>query len=91
MDPSAAIELITRYGSAAALVFVVVGFLGGYIVTRNAHTEVVDLWRQRLSDSEDRCTQISRENTELRQALVLSNSQATRLASVTERVVQERV
>lgn len=87
MDPTAAIPFLAQYGSTAALVFVVVGFVYGIVLTRGHHTEIVDLWKQRLEDAENRCKELSRENAELRQALVITNSQASRATGVLARVV----
>jgi len=82
------IELLARYGSTAALVLVTLGFIGGYVITRGHHLEIVELWKGRLSDSEGRCTDLARENSELRQALVLSNSQASRATGALAAVVE---
>jgi hypothetical protein len=89
MDPATTVELLTRYGSTAGLVLVTLGFMRGYVIPRSHLSEIVDLWKGRLSDAEDRCTTLARENSELRQALMLTNSQANRatgaLASVVDR------
>lgn len=90
MDPATTIELLTRYGSAAALVFVTLGFMGGYVVTRGAHLEIVALWEQRLADTEERCKELSRQNSELQQALTLTNSQASRATGALTRVVTRK-
>ena len=90
MDPGSAIELLTRYGSVAALVFVTLGFVGGYVLTRGHHTEIVELWKGRLADAEERYKDLARENSELRQALVLSSSQATRATGALATVVGGR-
>jgi hypothetical protein len=87
MDPAGAIELLARYGSTAALVFVTLGFVGGYVLTKGHHTEIVELWKGRLEDSEERIKELARENAELRQALVLSNSQASRAVGAFAQVV----
>lgn len=87
MDPAITIELLARYGSTAALVFVTGGFLFGLVMSKGHHQEIVDLWKGRLADSEDRCKELARENSELRQALVLTNSQASRAVGVAARVV----
>jgi hypothetical protein len=87
VDPFAALEALAKYGSLAALVFVVVGFVGGYVLTRGHHSEIVDLWKGRLADAEDRCRDLARENSELRQALMLSNSQASRATGALAQVV----
>lgn len=87
MDPASSIELLTRYGSVAALVFVTIGFVYGFVLTRGHHQEIVDLWKGRLEDSEERCKELARENSELRQALVLSNSQASRATGALAHVV----
>lgn len=89
MDLGPIIELLVRYGSTAALVFVVAGFVWGVVLTRGHHVEIVDLWRMRLEDAEERCKDISRENAELRQALVLTNAQASRAAGALAHVVGE--
>ena len=87
MDPGSIVQLLAQYGSTAALVFVVGGFVYGVVLTRGHHTEIVDLWKQRLADAEERCKELSRENAELRQALVITNSQASRATGVLARVV----
>jgi len=89
VDPTLVIEQLVRYGSTAALVFVVAGFVWGVVLTKGHHTEIVELWRQRLTDAEDRYKELSRENQDLRQALVLSNSQATRATGALAQVVGE--
>ena len=71
----------------AALVFVTVGFVYGFVLTKGHHEEIVDLWKGRLSDADDRCKELARENSELRQALMLSNSQVTRATNTLARVV----
>lgn len=90
MDLGPIIELLVRYGASAALVFVVAGFVWGIVLTRGHHTEIVELWRLRLADAEERCKELSRENSELRQALVITNSQASRATGVLAQVVGER-
>jgi hypothetical protein len=85
MDPGGVIELLARYGSTAALVFVTLGFVGGYVLTKGHHTEIVELWRGRLSDAEERCKELARENAELRQALVITNSLAHVVGGVGDR------
>lgn len=87
MDPASAIQALAQYGASAALVFVVGGFVYGVVLTRGHHQEIVDLWKQRLTDAEDRCKELSRENAELRQALVLTNTQASRATGALARVV----
>lgn len=78
MDPAAATQLLAQYGSIAGLVFVTIGFVFGFVLTRGHHQEIVALWQGRLTDSEERCKELASENAQLRQALVMSNSQANR-------------
>lgn len=87
MDPTASVELLARYGAIAGLVFVTVGFVWGFVLTRGHHDEIVELWRQRLSDADERCKELARENSELRQALVISNTQASRATGALATVV----
>lgn len=90
MDPGAAIELLARFGALAGLVFVTVGFVWGFVLTRGHHDEIVELWRSRLTDTENHCKELSRENQELRQALVITNSQASRATGALAHVVGDR-
>ena len=78
MDPEAATQLITQAPFAAGLVFVTAGFVFGFVQTRGHHQEIVDLWKGRLEDAEERCKELASENAQLRQALMLSNTQANR-------------
>jgi cell shape-determining protein MreC len=88
VDPASSIELLARYGSVAGLVFVTIGFVYGFVLTRGHHEEIVELWKSRLNDSDERCQDLARENSELRQALMLTNSQATRATGVLAQVVE---
>ena len=87
MDPVLAAETLARYGAIAGLVFVTIGFVWGFVLTRGHHEEIVELWRSRLQDSEGRCAELARENSELRQALVLTGSQASRATGALAHVV----
>ena len=87
MDPVGAAEVLARYGAIGGLVFVTAGFVWGLVLTRGHHEEIVELWKSRLADTEERCKELSRENAELRQALVLTNSQASRATGALARVV----
>lgn len=68
--------------------FVTIGFVYGFVLTRGHHEEIVELWKSRLEDSDERCKDLARENSELRQALMLTNSQATRATGVLAQVVE---
>ena len=87
MDPEAATNLLSQAPFAAGLVFVSIAFGFGFVQTRGHHQEIVDLWKGRLEDAETRCKELASENAQLRQALMLSNSQATRATGALADVV----
>jgi hypothetical protein len=87
LDPASAAQLLAQYGAIAGLVFVTMGFVFGFVLSKGHHEEIVNLWKGRLSDSEDRCREIASENAQLRQALMLSNSQANRATGALASVV----
>ena len=87
MDPASATQLLAQYGAIAGLVFVSAAFVFGFVVSKGHHNEIVELWRGRLTDSETRCKEMARENSELRQALVLTGHQASRATGALATVV----
>jgi hypothetical protein len=87
MDPASAAQLLAQYGSIAGLVFVTMGFLFGFVLSKGHHEEIVSLWRGRLDDAESRCKDLASENAQLRQAMMLSNSQANRATGALAHVV----
>jgi hypothetical protein len=82
-----ALAALSQYGWMAITVFVVLGFVWGIVLTRGHHLEIVNLWKERLQDSQNRCNELAKENSELRQFLVISNAQATRATSVAASVI----
>lgn len=87
MDPASITQLLADYGALAGLVFVTMGFSFGFVQSRGHHDEIVGLWKGRLEDAESRCKELASENAQLRQALMLSNSQANRATGVLADVV----
>lgn len=90
MDPESATRLLSDYGSLAGLVFVTIAFTFGFVQSRGHHDEIVELWKGRLEDAESRCKELASENAQLRQALLMSNTQANRATSTLAQVVEDR-
>jgi hypothetical protein len=88
-DLLSAITALNQYGWAAITVFVVFGFISGIVLTRGHHKEVVDALRERIAQYETVDRELRSENAQLRQALSITQNQATRATAVTASVVEQ--
>jgi hypothetical protein len=89
VDLLSAISALTQTGGTAALVFVVYGFISGIVLTRGHHREVMDSFRERIDEYEVQNRELRSENQQLRQALAITQAQATRATAVTASVVDQ--
>lgn len=86
-----AITALNQYGWAAITTFVVAGFLTGMVLTRGHHKEVVEAFKTRIGELQDQIKELRSENQQLRQALAITQTQATRATAISAGVIERAV
>jgi hypothetical protein len=87
MTIDAAIDALVRYGLAAVLVFVTIGFLYAIVIPRVTHKEIVGLWKERYEGERERGDALAKDNERLWDLAMKANTQAARSASIIEEVI----
>jgi cell shape-determining protein MreC len=84
-----AISTLNQFGWLAITVFVVFGFISGIVLTRGHHKEVIEGFKERINEYDQLTRELRAENQQLRQALMITQGQATRATAVTASVVDQ--
>jgi hypothetical protein len=84
-----AIATLSSSGWLGITVFMAYGFISGIVLTRGHHREVIEGYKERISEYENLTKELRSENVQLRQALAIAQSQAARATAVTATVVEQ--